>query len=134
MCKFYTESVILHIVCYLRCFVASKYLSRIYALLSVKIPGLKMCECKKMTNMRYGDCKSLTFYIFALPAFLEYSMWWIFKAFCICHCISLWVCLCHCHRWRCIVSFYPLLWVSTYSFTFNSLCTQLWRAQVTNIV
>ena len=26
----------------------------IYALLSVKFSGLKMCECKKMTNIRYG--------------------------------------------------------------------------------
>ena len=28
-------------------------LSRIYALLSVKFSGLKMCECKKMTYIRY---------------------------------------------------------------------------------
>ena len=38
----------------LRCFVARQFLSRIYALLSVKFSGLKMCECKKMTNIRYG--------------------------------------------------------------------------------
>ena len=38
----------------LRCFVARQFLSQIYALLSEKFPGLKMCECKKMTNMRYG--------------------------------------------------------------------------------
>ena len=30
-------------------------MSRIYALLSVKFPGLKMCGCKKMTNIRYDD-------------------------------------------------------------------------------
>ena len=28
---------------------------RIYALLSVKFSGLKMYECKKMTNIRYGQ-------------------------------------------------------------------------------
>ena len=38
----------------LRCFVARQFLLRIYALLSVKFSGLKMCECKKMTNIRYG--------------------------------------------------------------------------------
>ena len=38
----------------LRCFVARQFLSRIYALLSVKFSGLKMCECKKMTNIRYA--------------------------------------------------------------------------------
>ena len=27
---------------------------QIYALLRVKFSGLKMCECKKMTNIRYG--------------------------------------------------------------------------------
>ena len=31
----------------LRCFVARQFLSQIYALLSVKFSGLKMCECKK---------------------------------------------------------------------------------------
>ena len=50
---FYTQGVILHND--LRCFVARQFLSRIYALSSVKISGLKMCECKKMTNMRYGQ-------------------------------------------------------------------------------
>ena len=38
----------------LRCFVARQLLSRIYALLSVKFPGLKLRLCKKMTNIRYG--------------------------------------------------------------------------------
>ena len=55
VCKFYTLCVILHTVCNLRCLVASKFLSRIYALLSVKFPGLKMCGCKKMTNIRYDS-------------------------------------------------------------------------------
>ena len=34
-------------------------MSRIYALLSVKFSGLKMCQCKKMTNIRYEykQCK-----------------------------------------------------------------------------
>ena len=40
----------------LHCFVARQFLSRIYALLSVKFPGLKMCECKKMTNIKYAHC------------------------------------------------------------------------------
>ena len=34
-------------------FVPRQFLSQIYALLSVKFSGLKMCECKKMTNIRY---------------------------------------------------------------------------------
>ena len=38
----------------LHCFVARQFLSRIYALLSVKFPGLKMCECKK--NDKYQVC------------------------------------------------------------------------------
>ena len=38
----------------LRCFVARPFLSEIYALLSVKFSGLKMCGCKKMTNFRYA--------------------------------------------------------------------------------
>ena len=54
MWKFYTHCVILHILCNLRCFVASKFLSRIHALLSVKFPSLKMCGCKK--NDKYEVC------------------------------------------------------------------------------
>ena len=38
----------------LRCFVARQFLSQIYALLSVKFSGLKMCECKK--NDKYQVC------------------------------------------------------------------------------
>ena len=30
-------------------------LLQIYAFLSVKFSGREMCECKKMTNMRYAD-------------------------------------------------------------------------------
>ena len=39
--------VILHTVGGLRYFVARQFLSQIYTLLSVKFPGLKICECKK---------------------------------------------------------------------------------------
>ena len=39
----------------LRCFVVRQFLSRIYALLSVKFSGLKLCEYKKMTNIRYAS-------------------------------------------------------------------------------
>ena len=39
--------VILHTVGGLRYFVARQFLLQIYALLSVKFPGLKMCGCKK---------------------------------------------------------------------------------------
>ena len=38
----------------LRCFVARPFLSEIYALLSVKFSGLKMCGCKK--NDKYEVC------------------------------------------------------------------------------
>ena len=38
----------------LRCFVARQFLLQIYALLHVKFSGLKMRECKKMTNIRYA--------------------------------------------------------------------------------
>ena len=37
----------------LRCFVARRLLSRIYALSSVKFPDLKLRLCEKETNMRY---------------------------------------------------------------------------------
>ena len=57
MCKFYTQCVILHIVCNLRCFVASKFLSPIYALLRVKFAGLKICKDK------YQVCNSITIII-----------------------------------------------------------------------
>ena len=46
--KFCTQGII-----YLRCFVTRQFLSRIYALSSVKFSGLK-CGCeKKMTNHKY---------------------------------------------------------------------------------
>ena len=35
-------------------FVARQFLLQIYALLRVKFSSLKMSECKKMTNIRYG--------------------------------------------------------------------------------
>ena len=39
-------------------FVVRQNLSQIYAFFSVKFPGLKICECKKMTNLRYGyECR-----------------------------------------------------------------------------
>ena len=39
------------------CFVARQFLSQIYALLSEKFPGLKMCECKK--NDKYQVCNQV---------------------------------------------------------------------------
>ena len=67
MYNYYTQCIILHTVynftfsdnfellgVTLRCFVARQLLSRIYALLSVKFPGLKLRLCKKVTNMKYG--------------------------------------------------------------------------------
>ena len=63
----YTQCIILHTVynftfsdnfellgVTLRCFVARQLLSRIYALLSVKFPGLKLQLCKK--NDKYQVC------------------------------------------------------------------------------
>ena len=41
-------------MCNFCCFVARQFLLQIYALLRVKFSSLKMCECKKMTNIRYG--------------------------------------------------------------------------------
>ena len=39
-------------------FVVRQNLSQIYAFFSVKFPGLKICECNKMTNLRYGyECR-----------------------------------------------------------------------------
>ena len=38
-------------------FVARQFLSQIYALLSVKFSGLKMCEWIKMTNIRYDSLR-----------------------------------------------------------------------------
>ena len=58
----------------LRCFVARQFLSQIYVLLSVKFPGLKMCECKK--NDKYEVCCSISInwvncdQLQILPAFL----------------------------------------------------------------
>ena len=46
----------------LRCFVARQFLSQIYALLSVKFSGLKMCECKK--NDKYQVCQWFVLFIF----------------------------------------------------------------------
>ena len=54
---FYTQWVFFHPVLISHCFVASKFLSRIYALLRVKFPGLKMCWCKK--NDKYEVCPNL---------------------------------------------------------------------------
>ena len=71
---FYTQCVILHAVCDfthsvctvwnifeillccgdLRCFVVRQFLSQIYALLIGKLSGLKICWCKKRTNIRYA--------------------------------------------------------------------------------
>ena len=63
----YTQCIILHTVynftfsdnfeiigVTVRCFVARQILSRIYALLSVKFPGLKLWLCKK--NDKYQVC------------------------------------------------------------------------------
>ena len=63
MYNYYTQCIILHTVynftfsdhfellgVTLRCFVARQLLSRIYALLSVKFPGLKLRLCKKNDN------------------------------------------------------------------------------------
>ena len=36
-----------------RCFVAGQICRKFTHFPSVKFPGLKMCECKKMTNIRY---------------------------------------------------------------------------------
>ena len=41
-------------------------MSQIYALLSVKFPGLKICECKKMTNIRYDHDYRLVLMIFII--------------------------------------------------------------------
>ena len=46
----------------LRCFVARRFSSQIYALLSVKFSDLKSVSVKKVTNMRYEqEVKSCTF-------------------------------------------------------------------------
>ena len=42
----------------LSCFVAKQFLSKIYALLSVKLLGLKMCQCKKKD--KYEVCEWLS--------------------------------------------------------------------------
>ena len=64
--SFYTQCVILHTVCNLthsvtqnidlRCFFARQFLSQIYAFLSVKCSGLKICYCKKKRD-KYQVCK-----------------------------------------------------------------------------
>ena len=51
-CVSYTQCVMLHTFCDF----SKTVLSPIYALLSVKISGLKICKCKKLTNIRY-TCK-----------------------------------------------------------------------------
>ena len=51
----------------LRYFVAKQFLSQIYALLSVKFPGLKICECKnklaKLRRHKSGTIRKNTLWI-----------------------------------------------------------------------
>ena len=84
MYNYYTQCIILHTVynftfsdnfellgVTLRCFVARQLLSRIYALLSVKFPGLKLRLCKK--NDKYQVCLPIK-YTFVTGSFLSYQM------------------------------------------------------------
>ena len=54
-------------------FIKRQLLTQIYALVSVKLSGLEMCSCKKMTNIRY-DCN--VFEIVSPPTFYYRATLW----------------------------------------------------------
>ena len=69
----------------LRCFVARPFLSEIYALLSVKFSGLKMCECKQDDKYQvclWGGKFNFFLWYFPLKIFKVWNISLIFRCQC----------------------------------------------------